>query len=349
VKISRCGGRDYDWSRRGDEWADTWGGVPYQWWTTLFPRIQGYVPVRRILEIAPGYGRWTHFIRDLCDELIIVDTAAEAIDYCRERFKGDARVRAYVNDGNTLPEVSDESIDFVFSFDSLVHAESTIIACYMLELARVLSEDGAAFIHHSNMGSYGPGTYDQDNIHWRAKSVSAELIEQLAERVDLRCISQETVAWGNETLLTDCFTVLVRRGSEWDRDNVRVAILDFTSHEIAIAQRFSEQYPPYRSELRVRLADPTASAKQHAEALRLAEYDQLDAARKMLGDQLRRAIDPEVLNDLAVLELQRGHPQTARDLLGALVALHPAYEPGIENLRFIDEHHAALSRIGDVS
>ena len=76
----------YDWARRGDEWSDAWGGVSHHWWTTLFPRLQGYVPAGRILEIAPGFGRWTHFLRDLCSELIIVDIAESAIAHCRERF-----------------------------------------------------------------------------------------------------------------------------------------------------------------------------------------------------------------------------------------------------------------------
>jgi len=34
--------------------------------------------VSRSLEIAPGFGRWTHFLRDLCSELIIVDIAERA-------------------------------------------------------------------------------------------------------------------------------------------------------------------------------------------------------------------------------------------------------------------------------
>jgi ubiquinone/menaquinone biosynthesis C-methylase UbiE len=76
----------WDWSQQGDEWSTAWGGVSYQWWTTLFPRIQGLVPAGRILEIAPGFGRWTHFLRDLCDELVIVDIAEAAINYCRDRF-----------------------------------------------------------------------------------------------------------------------------------------------------------------------------------------------------------------------------------------------------------------------
>src|ERR1700712_2655035 len=197
----------YDWSQQGDEWSDAWGGVSHQWWVTLFSRIQGFVPAGRILEIAPGYGRWTHYLRDLCDELIGVDIAESAVAHCRERFAGDAHVRFEVNDGTSLAVAAARSVDLVFSFDSLVHAERDVMAGYLQEFARVLADDGVAFIHHSNMGSYEVGTYDPHNIHWRATSVSAAIVEQHAQDAGLRCVSQETVAWGNTTLLNDCFSV----------------------------------------------------------------------------------------------------------------------------------------------
>jgi SAM-dependent methyltransferase len=149
--------------------------------------------------------RWTHYLRELCDELVAVDIAESAVAHCRERFAGDRRVSFHVNDGTSLAMVSDRSIDLVFSFDSLVHAERDVIAGYAKELARVLAADGVAFIRHSNMGSYEPGTYDPHDIHWRATSVSAELVDRCARSDWLRCVSQEPVCWGQERLLNDCF------------------------------------------------------------------------------------------------------------------------------------------------
>jgi ubiquinone/menaquinone biosynthesis C-methylase UbiE len=325
-------GETYDWSQRGDEWSDTWGGVSYQWWTTLFPRLQGYVPAGRILEIAPGYGRWTHFLRDLCDELIIVDIAESAIEHCRERFASDQHIRSYVNSGSSLEMIADKAIDLVFSFDSLVHAEADIMSGYLTELARVLAPDGVAFLHHSNMRSYEPGTYDPHNIHWRATSVSAELIEQLARTAGLRCISQEKVAWGNEKLLNDCFSVIARPSSCWDRDNVVVENLDFTRVEIAMALRFSTQYAASRSDVRFGGLRPEATKTEHAHALALLERHEPEQARRLLRDQMRRVIDPEALNDLAVLAMQCGERDEAVDLLRAVVRLHPEHSDAAVNL-----------------
>jgi len=152
ANLSEWGGR-YDWPRQGDEWSESWGGVTYQWWSTLFPRLQGHIPAARIVEIAPGYGRWTHFLKDLCQELVIVDIAEPAIAYCRERFADDAHVSCHVNDGASLPMVGSASTDLIFSCDSLVHVERDVLTAYLAEFTRILRPNGVAFIHHSNMGA----------------------------------------------------------------------------------------------------------------------------------------------------------------------------------------------------
>src|SRR5438477_254447 len=83
------------------------------------------------------------------------------------------------------------------------HAEQDVMYGYLAQIAQKLTGDGVAFLHHSNMGAYAAGTYDPNNIHWRARTVSAQLIEAIAEHVGLSCVSQETIAWGNDELLND--------------------------------------------------------------------------------------------------------------------------------------------------
>jgi hypothetical protein len=94
------------------------------------------------------------------------------------------------------------------------------------------------------MGAYVRGTYDPTQIHWRAPSVSAAIVESFATQAGLSCVSQETIAWGNETLLTDCISVITRAGSTWDRENVVAENLQFSTQEIAMAKRLATQYPP---------------------------------------------------------------------------------------------------------
>jgi SAM-dependent methyltransferase len=148
----------WDWSQAGDEWSAWWGGTPALWHGALLPRIHAFVPAATILEIAPGYGRWTQYLKDLAERLVIVDLTERCIEGCRQRFADATNIEYHVNDGRSLDMVEDNSIDFAFSFDSLVHAEADVLAAYLAQLARKLKPNGVGFIHHSNIGAYGPLT-----------------------------------------------------------------------------------------------------------------------------------------------------------------------------------------------
>lgn len=144
----------YDWEQQGDEWSSAWGGVDRQWYATILPRMHAFVPTGTILEIAPGFGRWTKYLKDLCEDLILVDLSEQCIQTCQKRFDTCSHIKYFVNDGKSLEMIPDDSIDFVFSFDSLVHAEDDVIKAYTEQLAKKLKDDGVGFIHHSNIGEY---------------------------------------------------------------------------------------------------------------------------------------------------------------------------------------------------
>jgi SAM-dependent methyltransferase len=211
----------YDWSQGGDEWSEVWGGSESLWWGTLFPRLRHLLPTGTLLEIAPGYGRFTRFLKDHCERLIGVDLTERCVEACRKRFTGDPRLTFHVNDGTSLPMVEDRSVDLAFSFDSLVHAEVDVLEAYLHELGRTLRADGVAVLHHSNMAAIRADGVPCDNHHWRAESVSAALVAEAARRASLACIGQEPVNWGG-TELTDCISVLTPRGSRHERPLVRI-------------------------------------------------------------------------------------------------------------------------------
>src|SRR5207253_6202315 len=76
----------YDWQEAGEEWSVPWGSSAAQWAGTILPRISDCLPTGTILEIAPGFGRWTHYLKDYCDELWAVDKSSECIEACIQRF-----------------------------------------------------------------------------------------------------------------------------------------------------------------------------------------------------------------------------------------------------------------------
>src|SRR5262245_22451424 len=62
---------DYDWQEQGDEWSAEWGTTEILWWGTIRPRINAFVPTGTIREIAPGVGRCTQYLKDLCQRLMV--------------------------------------------------------------------------------------------------------------------------------------------------------------------------------------------------------------------------------------------------------------------------------------
>jgi SAM-dependent methyltransferase len=208
----------FHWRHGGDEWSNWWGGPGPEWSVTVYPRIKEFLPVERLLEIAPGYGRWTEFLRHHCEELIGIDLSEQCVEACRHRFWSDPKLSFQVNDGKSLRAVEDGTVEFVFSFDSLVHAELDVMDAYLPELARVLSDDGVAFLHHSNMGAYAPEEVGGRIPHWRGGSVSAESVAQSAADAGLVCFKQELITWGaDHQFLSDSFSWIAHAGSPRDR------------------------------------------------------------------------------------------------------------------------------------
>ena len=97
-------------------------------WHQPAPQVRPFLPTGTVCEIAPGYGRWTQYLLRECDQYVGVDLASRCVDACRERFTSFDHARFEVNDGRSLPVLENDSVDFVFSFDSLVHVEADVIA-----------------------------------------------------------------------------------------------------------------------------------------------------------------------------------------------------------------------------
>jgi len=230
----------YVWTEQGDEWSAEFGGTDAMWWFILYPRLHYFLPTGRILEIAPGCGRWTQFLKAHCSSLIGIDVSSKCVEHCRGRFSADTHVEFHVNDGRSLSIVSDNSVDFVFSFDSLVHAENDVVEGYLRQLSKKLRPGGSGFIHHSNLGAY-PGRlsllryYDdlpsfvrrrilsQERLEkvlsinfggWRARSMTAALFRRYCNDAGLRCVGQELFSWYKGKCLIDAISVIAKADAD---------------------------------------------------------------------------------------------------------------------------------------
>jgi SAM-dependent methyltransferase len=207
----KCWGEAYDWSTRGEEWSEAWGTSEAQWFGSIFPRIHRFIPASSILEIAPGFGRWTKFLLPTCQHYLGIDLSKECIKACKSSFESYKYATFYKNDGRSLSFAQNNHYDLIFSFDSLVHVEIDILDVYVAQCIGKLTENGVAFIHHSNLLEFGemPGYF-----HLRAPSVSAELVENSVQNNGGQILVQEKINWGGD-MLHDCLTLFSRVGSKW--------------------------------------------------------------------------------------------------------------------------------------
>lgn len=236
----------YDWPQGGDEWSKPWGGTSGLWYGFLLPRLHHLVPCGNVVEIAPGFGRCTQFLRPLCRHLTAIDIAPRCVEACRARFKDDTGFSCILGDGLTLSGVPDGSVELVFSWDSLVHVEHGPLRSYLRECARVLAPGGAAFLHHSNLGEYAGalhGINPATDLGNRTVSVSAENVRADCHEFGLRCLTQELLQWNKPRYLNDCLSYIVRAAGGAGGETQVIRRKDF-SEEIATVRRNELAYAP---------------------------------------------------------------------------------------------------------
>jgi SAM-dependent methyltransferase len=244
--------KKYDWKDAGEEWSEPWGSSAAQWSGTILPRIRDYLPAGTILEIAPGFGRWTHYLKDYCQELWAVDASGECVEACSRRFAAESHVRCYLNDGRSLSMIPDASVDFVFSFDSFVHLRRDLVEAYLSGLARTLKIGAKGFIHHSNLGAYADSLAERvpqplrkllrkikvlDWEHHRNPTMSADIFRSLCVQAGLHCISQELINWRGRRLI-DCLSWFERSRST---ENASTTIIQ-NPHFMREAARIRKQW-----------------------------------------------------------------------------------------------------------
>jgi ubiquinone/menaquinone biosynthesis C-methylase UbiE len=172
----------WDWRDRGEEWT-----VSEEWKRALIAEVLWPTMPRggTLLEIGPGAGRWTEYLIESGDRVILVDVSARVLDLCRDRFGDDESLTYVVGDGRALPGVAGESVDGVWSFDAFVHIGPVDVASYLSEIARVLRPGGVGVIHHSGR---------PDLKGWRSP-MSASLFANLAGERGL-AVERQFDSWG---------------------------------------------------------------------------------------------------------------------------------------------------------
>ena len=176
------------WLDSGHEWSSSFGTTENLWNKEIFDSIKEFRG-KKILEIAPGFGRITQFLSILASELIVIDLNPLCIEKTKEKL-GHHVLAYFTNDGKSLTGVRDNSQDLVFSFDSFVHMHANVTEEYVKEIFRVLKPGGQAFIHHSWL--YGGSENSFDNSAGRA-NMSPEQFRGFVENNNMKIVSQTPI------------------------------------------------------------------------------------------------------------------------------------------------------------
>jgi ubiquinone/menaquinone biosynthesis C-methylase UbiE len=105
-------------------------------------------PPGTVLEIGAGGGRWTREMAGRAVRLILVDGVPEFEAAIRQHLP-DLDATFLVAPEGRLPDIPDESVDFVFSFDTFVHFHRPLFDTYVETAGRVLRPGGHFVLHHA--------------------------------------------------------------------------------------------------------------------------------------------------------------------------------------------------------
>jgi len=103
----------------------------------------------RILELAPGAGRFTAELLRLARSVDVVDINEDCLELCRERFSFYDNVGYFLTDGVDLSMLKGRKYELITSFGSFVHMWPEIVEGYLAQFPRLLTENGKVWLHHN--------------------------------------------------------------------------------------------------------------------------------------------------------------------------------------------------------
>lgn len=208
IEEQKLWNREDMWSLDGHEWSKSFGTTEKLWNEHIFKDIKDFRG-KKIVEIAPGFGRITQFLSILAQELIVVDLNPLCLEKTKEKL-GNHVLAYFLNDGKSIPKVRDNSQDLVFSWDSFVHFHKNVIDEYLIEIKRVLKPGGHGYIHHSWL--YGGSEMSTQNAAGRS-NMSPEEFKEMVESHDMEIVSQSPInfersfAWNG----VDCVSIFRKK------------------------------------------------------------------------------------------------------------------------------------------
>ncbi len=206
--------RNLETCAKPELWSDWFdeaeASMASQWNDPIWPLIRR-ADFTTTLEIAPGAGRNSVRLAEHARTLHLVDLNRYALDRCRARFRdhrGPCAIHYHENDGKSLACLPDASVSLVYSWDSMVHFERSVVARYVQEFARVMQPGAWGFVHHSNYGTFSADPDIERAPHLRS-NLTAELFGEYCRENGLEQTHFLVFDWGG-VANTDCISLFFK-------------------------------------------------------------------------------------------------------------------------------------------
>jgi ubiquinone/menaquinone biosynthesis C-methylase UbiE len=162
---------------------------------TEFRKMFDQLDLASVIELACGHGRHAERIKDIVEQLILIDIVEENLLYCQRRLGTESKLTYIKGDGITFHPVVSDSVTAIFCYDAMVHFSPEMVESYLRDSARVLKPGGMALFHHSNYPASLEKHYGQNPLARNHMTVG--LFGKMAQDVGLRVEAFKTIKWGN--------------------------------------------------------------------------------------------------------------------------------------------------------
>jgi 2-polyprenyl-3-methyl-5-hydroxy-6-metoxy-1,4-benzoquinol methylase len=140
-----------------DTLGEEWGGPAFA--DYLVDLMAPYLgPDADVLELGCGGGKFSQRLAPRCRSLMCTDISQTMIEHTRANLLGrgiGGNVSYRVVNGVDFQGVSAASVDFIFSYDVLLHVQIQNAFSYLLDARRVLRDGGVFMLHQINLASEG--------------------------------------------------------------------------------------------------------------------------------------------------------------------------------------------------
>lgn len=181
----------------------------------ILQKLQFDPTSKSMAELGCGAGRMTRSFAQRFLSVCAVDISAEMQSRAKRYLRPFSNIRWVLSDGETLSEIEDNSVDFVFSYLVLQHMPNKgLVSSSIVEMTRIL-RPGGVFLFQFN-GS------NQPTMNWKGRVISGALdslssvgLRRVSQRIaSLVGIDPEMVGktWRGATLSAEEITEVVRTG-----------------------------------------------------------------------------------------------------------------------------------------